>query len=162
MAICEKCGNKYFQKECPECKKREWKRKLNKNNPSNKTYIQIKPKAQKKQVSNIKIQSNKILLTIIAISVIIIATIMTIKEYKRYQAEKQIAQFFYGTDDPDEIEKINKKIIEKNKGMLIKMNKANKEMTEEMQNVLIQANKQMREALEKANKEFEKRNHKNY
>jgi len=114
MAKCEKCGNEYLTRECLKCKDREYSEKITKNNQN--IYN------KEKQYTNAN--SNKTILIIIAIAVVIIAFLLTAKEYRREQQEKQIAKMFYGTDDMDKIEKINKKLEkenEKNMKILRKM-----------------------------------------
>ena len=111
MANCEKCGNTYYSKECPHCKRITWERNLNKNNKTiYKNEKQTKPE-NKNYSNNINNKnSNKTILIIIAIGVSIIAFLLIAKEYRRIQEERALARMFYGTDDIDKIEKINKKI----------------------------------------------------
>jgi hypothetical protein len=95
MATCGECGNTYFTRECLECK-------------SGKHQIR-----EKNQRSNGFFRKN-IALAVIAVAVSIIALIMMRNEYVKHQEQKQIAKLLYGTDDYDEIEKINKKIMKQN------------------------------------------------
>ena len=100
MAKCEKCGNEYLTRECLKCKDKEYSEKITKNNQD----------MYKKEKQYTNTNTNRTILIIIAIAVVIIAFLLIAKEYRRQQEEKQIEKIFYGTNDINKIEKINKKI----------------------------------------------------
>lgn len=106
MSICTKCNNTYYSKKC-DCTKT--------------TYT---TKRKDFKIPSIKTPSTKtILLTIIALSVAIMAFFTIIEKYYTYQENKKIAKLLYGTDDFNKIEKINEKIMENSKKMIEKNRK---------------------------------------
>ena len=54
MATCEKCGNKYYSKECPHCKKIAWEKSINQNNKNENHKITIPRKKEKNNLSSKK------------------------------------------------------------------------------------------------------------
>ena len=101
-----KCNTKYFSKECPKCNNKNHKIYHTRNNNTYKNN-------NKNTIENIKkinIKKN-IIPIIIATAISIIAIIMIKNEYVEYQQNKQIAKMIYGTDDYEEIDKINKKFM---------------------------------------------------
>ncbi len=97
MAICNNCGKEYLTKECLRCKHG------------------IESKSKRKNIN--------IPMITIAIAVTIIAFIMIRNEYIKHQEEKQIAKLLYGTDDYDEIDKINKKLMKQNEKSMEQLRK---------------------------------------
>lgn len=115
MAKCTICNNQFYSKECPHCKKTAWENKININNEIDSS----KYKPRKNINTKIKNKSKNIALTVIAVAIAIIAIIMMRNEYIKYQEEKQIAKLLYGTDNYEEIEKINEKIIKELRNIYI-------------------------------------------
>ena len=121
MSICTICQKSYYSKSCPHCEETNWKDNLNKNNKVDGSKYNprkiIKKEDSTKRRNKIAFNKN-IALYLIAGSLIIITSVMLLKEYKSYQQEQQIARLLYGTDDYDEIEKINNKLLKQNEKML--------------------------------------------
>ncbi|WP_457746558.1 hypothetical protein [Sulfurimonas sp.] len=115
MAFCQKCGNKYFGKECLNCKEEKWNRELNKNMSN-----VFRNNNTKKKYENIKNENKiiKISIVIIAICITLTTTYYFMQEYQKKQELNKITKLLYGTDDYEEIKKINKKLEEQNEKIM--------------------------------------------
>ena len=102
--ICEKCGTKYLSRECPNCNKQQ----NTNNNPIKSKNFKI----------NFELSIKNILLSIIAISVLVIATIMMKNEYVKYRQEQEMMKLLFGTDNPDEVKKRIDKIQKRTNKMI--------------------------------------------
>ena len=124
MAKCKKCNREYYNRECPTCKNKKELASvvLNKPKPKLKNIygdvdkyeesLRNSKKTKTKTQRTVKEKSKlNIALIIIAVAVSVIALLMIAKEYRRQQEEKQIMRMFYGTDDYEKVEKINKKMM---------------------------------------------------
>ena len=143
MAVCKKCKNKYYSKECPHCKKIEWKNKINKNNKIKYKTNDIKRKNQKKDNVYVK-NDNYIIKTGVMIITICVALFTSYYFFEKYQENKIVSQYLkimYGTDDLEEIEKYNNQIIKK-------YNTQNKALMKEIDKSLNQVNTSFEQTLQ--------------
>ena len=119
---CDKCGIKYYSKQCQKCNN------ISKKNNHNEENI-FKTSTKKIITDEILITKTKfrkkinIPIIVIVSAVTIIAIILIKREYVEYQQNKQIAKMFYGTDDFDEIEEINKKLMIQNEKAMKQLRK---------------------------------------
>ena len=173
MAKCKICGNDFYSKECPHCKKIEWQKSLNENSTIDSTKYNNQAKKKNNTIcpdcgkeyltkvcipcrnkrekggNNFNIKNNPLLI-VIAIAVSIMAFIMIVKQYEEYRAMQQVKQMFYGTTDNDKIEKINNDMMKNTNEILKTVNKENKSIME-MNNQMI---KETNKVIQQLNKGF--------
>ncbi len=117
MATCKNCGNTYYSKECPHCKRIAWEQTLNKNNKS--TYKQekrINTKTKKSLDEKEKLFKTIRYAIIFFIGLLITGMILDIavSSYMLKKAEPSINNLNEMTTD---MMKANKKLLEDlNKG----------------------------------------------
>ena len=116
---CEKCGKTYYTKECLHCRNKEYSENLSKNNKIDPNKYKDSLKSKEKPNKN-----RNIALTVIAIAVSIIALVTIKNEYEKQQAYNMANKIFFGTDDPDVIEKETKKMITEAHRSMRQMNDA--------------------------------------
>ena len=102
MAKCETCGKTYYSKKC-DCNKI----KKIYNIPKTNTH-------PRKEKSEININMKNIAIVIITISILLIAILQITDRYQKTKETQMIMKMMYGTDDIEEIEKMNKQMMKKN------------------------------------------------